>query len=469
MTGLSVGAATDVGRVRESNQDSMLMLEDLVAVADGMGGHNGGEVASSISIEVLELAQRFVSSEELVDRIQEANRAVVDRAEDDPSLLGMGTTLVVLTLVVVDGVDRIVVANVGDSRCYLHDGAKLVQITKDHSVVQTLVDSGRITAAEAEHHPQRNILTRALGIDGRVMADTWELRPVVGDRYLLCSDGLYGEVSDLEITDVLRSEPDVEQAASELVRMANEAGGHDNITVVVVDVVDGEPPPSDGSGRQLDATLGESWAIRAVSEMTEEPDPTDAGRLEEQPADGGETPSEPDDGTLSDGGEVDEPARESFRPTVGSRPPVASAETRGETRGSPGFRTVLFVVVVLGVLLGVVGVVFVSARSTYYVGFDGSEVAIFRGRPGGILWMDPTVEESTGIERDEVPTSYLDELEGGKEFGSFAEAEEYVERISSESGEFSARETEEDSVVGATTTTTATASTTEAGTEPDGP
>ncbi len=420
MTELRVGAVTDVGRVRETNQDALLLGEGLFVVADGMGGHNGGEVASTLAIEVLGVKQGFTSTDELVEAIQEANLAVVDRADEDASLMGMGTTLVALTLVSIDGEDRILVANVGDSRCYLHDGAKLEQLTKDHSVVQTLVDNGRITAAEAGQHPQRNVLTRALGIDDRVMADTWELRPVVGDRFLLCSDGLHGEVSDHEITDVLRSGADPEEAANELVRLANEAGGHDNITAIVVDVVEGEPPPSDGAGRVLDATLGESWAIRAASEMTAVRPSSTAGA--DRDGDGDARPEDEEASSVSRGpsrGEGPEEARE-LTEGAGTPAGVGSATVSRRTRegGPPSFRTLLFVVVVLGILLGVMGVVFVSARSTYYVGFEGSEVVIFRGRPGGVLWLDPTVEESTGIEREEVPASYLDELEGGRSSGA---------------------------------------------------
>src|SRR5690606_9558893 len=186
------------------------------------------------------------TTDALVDAVQAANDAVIERADDDPSLRGMGTTMVALASVVADGEERIAIVNVGDSRCYLFEDDQLRRITKDHSVVQTLVDNGQITAVEAERHPQRNVLTRALGIDARVMADSWELLPFRGDRYLLCSDGLFNEVSESDIAEVLRVRTDPNEAAAELVRMANEGGGRDNISVVIVDVVD------DG-GRRADA------------------------------------------------------------------------------------------------------------------------------------------------------------------------------------------------------------------------
>ena len=160
----------------------------------------------------------------------------------------MGTTLCALALVQGDGYEALGVVNVGDSRLYILKEGELEQITEDHSLVATLERQGRLTRAEAAVHPQRNIVTRALGIDSKVMVDSWEIAPVSGDRYLLCSDGLFNEIDDNRIAATLRKLADPTEAANELVRLANEAGGRDNITCVVVDVLGdvGEPVTSDG-------------------------------------------------------------------------------------------------------------------------------------------------------------------------------------------------------------------------------
>ena len=236
MTRFRWGAATDVGRVRNANQDSYFAAEGFYVVADGMGGHRGGEVASSAAVESLTASLPLLSSEEILAAIQESNREVYWRSVDDPALRGMGTTMCVLAAVI-DGDDPVLVlANVGDSRIYRFAAGALEQMTDDHSMVAELVRQGRIGADEAATHPQRNILTRALGIDPEVHVDAWQTVPEVGTRWLLCSDGLFNEVPEPELAAVLASIDDPGAAAAELVRRANDGGGRDNITVVVVDV-----------------------------------------------------------------------------------------------------------------------------------------------------------------------------------------------------------------------------------------
>ena len=258
MTRLSGGAATDVGRVRSTNQDSFFVSSALYAVADGMGGHRAGEVAAELATE--SLRREFgdghpdLTTDELVRAVQRANTAVVSAAADDPDLSGMGTTLCALALIETATDERLAIINVGDSRVYLLKEGDLEQITDDHSLVATLERQGRLTADEAAVHPQRNIITRALGIDTRVMVDSWEVRPVPGDRYLLCSDGLFNEVEESRIAATMRKLASPDEAARELVRLANEGGGRDNITVVVVDV-EGEADPSDGVG-EAEAAAG---------------------------------------------------------------------------------------------------------------------------------------------------------------------------------------------------------------------
>ncbi len=239
MTRFRWGVATDVGRVRSVNQDNAAAIEGFFAVADGMGGHRGGEVASSIAVESLTSSLPLLSSDELLAAIQESNSAVFRRATDDPGLRGMGTTLCVLALVDDgDAEPLLLLANVGDSRIYKLSGGHFEQMTDDHSMVAEMVREGRITAAEAASHPQRNVLTRALGIDSGLHVDAWHVWPIVGDRWLLCSDGLFNEVSDATIATVLGTTPDPATAAHELVRLANEGGGRDNVTVLVVDVIE---------------------------------------------------------------------------------------------------------------------------------------------------------------------------------------------------------------------------------------
>ena len=242
MITLTVGTATHVGMVRDVNQDRVLAVGPLVVVADGMGGHSGGEVAAEIAVEVFAGAVPPTTSTELVGLVEQANAEIVERARDAPGLRGMGTTICVLAdLGEQHGVGRLGIANVGDSRLYRLTREGLHQHTEDHSLVESLVRDGRLSREEAQVHPQRNIVTRALGIDGRVLVDAWELAPVRGDRYLLCSDGLYGEVPEPEIHTALFEIESVQAAADHLVRRACEAGGRDNVTVAVVDVLEAGP------------------------------------------------------------------------------------------------------------------------------------------------------------------------------------------------------------------------------------
>lgn len=241
----AAGAATDVGMVRTENQDHLLVQPRLWLVADGMGGHRGGEVASLVASEVVASGVADLGPQRLDDAVRRANGAVIDRALGDPDLAGMGTTLTALAAVSgADGdAEVLVLVNVGDSRTYrLAAGASAVeQLTTDHSLVAEWEREGRITAEQAATHPHRNVITRALGIDEDVEVDRWELAPTVGDRYLLCSDGLTNELDDDAIAAVLVGTADPQVAADELVARANAAGGRDNVTVVVVDVVASDP------------------------------------------------------------------------------------------------------------------------------------------------------------------------------------------------------------------------------------
>ena len=232
---LAAGSATHTGLVRGNNEDSFLVddVHVLYAIADGMGGHRGGEVASRTAIEALRAA--VAAGQPVHDAIVKANTAVIERAAGDDDLTGMGTTL---TAVVVAGGRQLLIGHVGDSRAYLlHDGT-LRRVTDDHSLVEELVREGRLTPEQAESHPQRAIVTRALGVDAEVEVDLYTVEVAAGDRILLCSDGLTTMVRERDVERLARSEPDPQRAAELLVDAANRAGGEDNTSVVVVDVLE---------------------------------------------------------------------------------------------------------------------------------------------------------------------------------------------------------------------------------------
>jgi len=234
---LSSFAGSDVGRMRSGNEDSYFCGQTVFAVADGLGGHQGGEVASAAAVEPLagldgrSFGDAGEAAEALAAAIREANEAIIDRAAGDPSLYGMGTT--VTSAAVAGG--QLQLAHVGDSRAYLLRGQALEQLTTDHTVVGELVRRGRLTPEQAAIHPERSILTRAVGLDPRVPVDTpdpVELRD--GDQVLLCSDGLTEAVDEDQIAELLSAADDGDAACRSLIDAANAAGGPDNITVALL-------------------------------------------------------------------------------------------------------------------------------------------------------------------------------------------------------------------------------------------
>lgn len=234
---------TDTGRVRTHNEDSILAHPPLFAVADGLGGHEAGEIASSIAIHTLrDHAPRHADAKALARAVRAANREVLRAAREGIGREGMGTTM---TAALVEGT-HIALAQVGDSRAYLLHGSELTRLTEDHSMVADLVRNGEITEEEAFRHPRRSIITRALGTDPNMVADALEVDASPGDRLLLCSDGLCGLVVDDQIARILGEYRDPTTVAAALIDAANEAGGHDNISVVVVDI------ESDPAGRVSD-------------------------------------------------------------------------------------------------------------------------------------------------------------------------------------------------------------------------
>ncbi len=388
---LVVGAASDVGRVRDHNEDAYLVDDQLglVAVADGMGGHQAGEVASATALEALRAA--VTSGEGIRDAVTSANDAVYDKSTTDERLSGMGTTLTAATLATGG---TLLLGHVGDSRAYLlHDGT-LRRLTTDHSLVEELIQAGEITPEEAEADPRRSMITRALGIEPDVDVDLYPTQLVSGDRLLFCSDGLTGMVSEDELGTILRDEHDPTAAAARLVAAANSAGGIDNITVLVVDAVDDE---------ESTATVP---AVTAPDEAAEEPP----------------------------------------RPTGEPSPAAVRQKTR-RRRLWRFLRWALPIAIVIGIA---VGVLFWYARNTYYVGTDLGNVAIFRGRPGGVLIWNPTLARRTNVLVTDLPPRQRQEVRGGHgQFSSVNDARVYVRRLSA------ATTTTTTTVTTAPTTTTA--------------
>ena len=359
---LVAAGVTDVGRVRDGNEDDFIDQSNrlgLVAVADGMGGHRAGEVASATALEALRAA--VASGQPLRDAIEGANDAVLEKSVSDHELAGMGTTL---TAGMLGSDGYLVVGHVGDSRAYLVRDGELTQITDDHSLVEEMVRGGELTREQAEVHPRRSIITRALGIDPEVEVDEYpiELRP--GDRILFCSDGLTTMVRPDEIESILNREQDPKRAAQLLVDAANAAGGEDNITAVIVEAV-------------------------------EIPDDEVAA-----------APAAPED-------------------DVSESRTVKPRRRRGRTL----FRALVWLLPVLVVLTIAFVAVGWYARSTYFVGVKKGEVTIFKGRPGGVLGWDPTVEKNTGIETTALLAGERDDVKADKTFSSRGDADDYVARL----------------------------------------
>jgi len=396
-----VGARTDVGRVREGNEDSYMVHEPLFAVADGMGGHQGGEVASNLALAAMEtIAEEPLpdgdSAPRLAEVVREANRVVLQRAGSDPALSGMGTTL---TAVLAGIGGRIHVAHVGDSRAYLLRGGEMSQLTRDQTVVQRLVDEGRISPEEAEIHPQRSILTNAIGVDRDIEVDEASYELEIGDRLLLCSDGLSGMVSEADIKRILVENEDPQAACDALVEAANQAGGQDNITALILDAVEdqrvsAEPtvaaPPTVQEERAEEARRAPTTQA-AIPLPAEAPaSGTAAAAAETQPS----TPPEP-----PPAGEPSVPAGEPVQ--VGDRYGFGP----GRTRGARIRRIILWILIPL---LLIAGGLFAVKRlfidNQWFVGVsDTGNVALFRGIPAEPLGFELfTLESETDLQASQV-------------------------------------------------------------------
>jgi protein phosphatase len=438
MTRLRWGAATDTGLSRTANEDSILAVDSLWVVADGMGGHAAGEVASRIAIDVLDpLGEHpIASATELIESVRQANEGIFQRASSHPELRGMGTTLTGLALIGTPPDQKLVVVNVGDSRAYVVQDRQLVQVSRDHSYVGDLVAAGEITAEQARSHPQRNIVTRALGIDPNVDVDAWEMTPHQGDRFLICSDGLVDDVEDADILQVLTMLEDPQQATDVLVRMANDAGGHDNISVIVVDVVDDADQPTVSAP-----------AARATDNKAAPPPPPVSVVSDGEPATttvGGWLPPEqpPYDTTPVPAPVVPVDPADQPRPT----PP-----TRGR-RVKRTLRIVMFASVFLAIVAIALGGIGYYGRRGYFVTFAGDQVVVKQGQSGGVLWVKPTTARTLPLTRADLAPKWQDRVASDSiTFGSLRAADEWYLALSKNPDAVPAL---------ATTTTTSTSTTT---------
>jgi serine/threonine protein phosphatase PrpC len=277
---VQLGHGTDTGKKRRRNEDDYVVEPPLFAIADGMGGAAAGELASSLAAGAVRGGEGVAGSGErhVAELIQEANRRVYQRSSQDAAASGMGTTMTVA--LVEDG--TVAFGHVGDSRAYLIRDGRLEQLTEDHSLVAELVRSGKLSPEEAETHPQRSVITRALGTDPDVDVDTFSIQTLPGDLFMLCSDGLTSMVEDETILQTIeKSSGNLQTAANALIRAANKGGGEDNITVVFFEIGEetGEPleetaqyPVLGGDGEIDEDTLDELDRVPAVDTMVVPPE-----------------------------------------------------------------------------------------------------------------------------------------------------------------------------------------------------
>lgn len=382
------GASTDKGQVREGNEDAYVVDPRLrlFAVADGMGGHRGGEIASATALEALRAA--VASGTSIGDAVVAANVAVFEKAGADHELTGMGTTL---TAVIPDE-QGLAIGHVGDSRAYLLRDGELRQLTTDHSLVEELVREGRLTQEQAAVHPQRSIITRALGVEYDIEVDVYAIALRSGDRLLLCSDGLTTMLRAADIAAVLRHEPDPARAANLLVDAANGAGGEDNITTVVIDL-------------EADALDPLSADATSLAEGAHDADHADS------PAPAVAEPPPPE-----------EPV------TTGAIAQArANRRSRARRTSRAAGRFVRYVVPIVLILGLAVAAVAWYARRTYFVTFDAAgHVVVYQGRPGGLLLWDPTVVRRTNLTKGDITESTRLAIDDRKEFANRGEALAFV-------------------------------------------
>jgi PPM family protein phosphatase len=368
---------THAGKVRQNNEDALLVGEGedetLFVVADGIGGFEAGEVASSLAVDVL---KGLKPDEPFKAAIVEANRRIVAAGRGDEKLSGMGTTVVAIRFGGKQGEPVAEVAHVGDSRAYLRRGGDMNPITEDHSLVAELVRSGDLTRDQAAEHPQKNLITRALGADEEVNVDTAILPIEAGDRILLCSDGLSDMVSEAGISEILAEFPDdPERAARGLLSAALDAGGNDNITVVVVDV------------KELPAREERERRSSGISELlAAEPSVKDA----RTPSRGKAAPSRP-------------------------RRPTRAARRKRPSRLRKALGKLVRGLAIVLVLLAALTPVYLWGSSRYFFEFDEGEVVAYQGLPYAPLGINLNQEwRRPGLRESEIKEPYQKPIENHK-------------------------------------------------------
>ena len=428
-------ARTDRGLLRANNQDSVYAGERLFIVADGMGGHAAGDVASRLVVDAFmpldDLPLGVDMRRPLVAATREGNAAIAEMVDANPELDGMGTTM---TALLFDGANA-ALAHVGDSRAYLYRNGVLHQISHDDTFVQSLVDDGRITSDEAAHHPQRSLLLRAL--NGSHMDPRINLREVsAGDRFLVCSDGLSDYVSPESIADAL-ADPEPDQVADTLIQLALVAGGPDNITVIVADVVstgaeqvpgaavDGDAAPSDPEA------TGPLQAIHLTQRMPRVPLPA----IPEEPAAPAEFAAADDEDDDDDDDDEEERDSEADEQADGRRRSLISPPRRHVKHRAVWILAVVVVLVAAG--LGTV----LYARSRYFVSTDAGTVVVFRGVDGSLFgWrfanaVENSCAQTTGcspLQVSDLQQGARDQVSAGIPVNTLADARAVIDRLSSQ-------------------------------------
>ena len=457
MADLAWGAGTHPGQIRPDNEDHLHASQGIYVVADGMGGHEAGEIASALAVErirdVLIAEDLAPTAERVVEAISDANGDIFRAAIANPGQAGMGTTVTAIAVIEDpmagrgapniddnDGLDldkvtpvvprdqpeALVLANVGDSRTYLYRHGRLRRVTIDHSYVQELVSTGHITDDEARTHPRRNIITRALGIEPDVKVDWWTLPLVRGDRFILCSDGLVDEIADSEISQVLRDNSDPQVAVDLLIEMANEAGGRDNVTIIIVDVLEGDDPPDPTQELDLTPVWADDPGITADDIARIE-----AGDLELAGVAAAAATDEVVVAKLSR--KERRQARKAGDADTTSE--AASDDDDGDDEQQPATKgprlgRMIAVFVVLALLIS--GFVAFSswARSGFFVDFDDNDrVTVYKGQPGGVLWFDPTMENTVELTRSDITDESAQLVSRQPEFSDLGDAISFVREL----------------------------------------
>lgn len=395
-------AVSDVGKVRSSNQDSGYAGTHLLAVADGMGGHAGGDVASHMAIrQLLELDRPFDSPEEargaLLKTLLATNDLLGDTVYDHPELAGLGTTVSAIIRVG----DKVAIAHIGDSRIYLLRGGELSQVTIDHTFVQRLIDSGRITEAEAKVHPRRSVLMRVLGdVDANPEIDTMIVGTEPGDRWMLCSDGLTGVLSRDEIHDMMTADADAHDIALALMNGSLDGGAPDNVTVVVANVTEGQP-------EQVSSLVGSAAEPISLSDPSPRADVARASRQASRSL----------------------PVSTSDVP-IHKHPPTTESQIARGRRIRRRAWLIGTIIVVIGALVaaGITGYRYTQSR--FFVGSAAGTVVIYQGIPQDFgPWKlshpyrdtDIRLDTLTSFQREQVAATILTD--------SLAEAEALVARL----------------------------------------